>query len=220
MTTNDDNSKPSFCLKLDNIVTTYYFCEFYLFVLVSFVLHYVLLRYRRTPGSSSSSGTQFSEVWVSQHCAIYDVDPFGRDTVHCLYGVTNSLTPLGWFIEVPFYHYYIKRGDALPSSCLRSAVAPRIGGRAYPKRDEVDLNTTYPFSGWTNNISFSCHSGISFVILPTKPFRRSPLCLQWFRRQSSQNKYHSATNPNDRFAIIKKACPMDRPFFWTSWDKL
>ena len=40
-------------------------------------------------------------------------------------------------------------GHTLPSLCLRSGFAPKIGGKVYPKRAETDPNFTYPFVGGT-----------------------------------------------------------------------
>ena len=41
----------------------------------------------------------------------------------------------------------LRSAFALGSLWVRSAFAPKGGGKAYPKWDEIDFNITYPFVG-------------------------------------------------------------------------
>ena len=77
--------------------------------------------------------------------------PFGRDVA--LRNVAATFFLKKWHPDFSFFGYnYIKRGDALPSSCLRRAfvvpslfptsqLLPQIGGKGYPKRDEIGLTS-------------------------------------------------------------------------------
>ena len=59
--------------------------------------------------------------------------------IRCQFFFTESGT-----LIFAFFGIIISNAD---TPCLRSAFAPKIGGKAYPKRDEKVPIITYPFSG-------------------------------------------------------------------------
>ena len=52
----------------------------------------------------------------------------------------------------------------VPSLCLRSGFAPKIGDKVHPKREETDLNNTYPFCRMNQTV---CPTSMVVILVAT-----------------------------------------------------
>ena len=82
-----------------------------------------------------------SEQWLHPYCYCYCHHvPLYFVTLLWLVAATFFLKK--WHLDLGLFGYnYIKRGDALPSSCLRRAFAPKVDKKASTKRNH---HPSYP----------------------------------------------------------------------------